>query len=96
MADLIVDGEALKTSIDALARVRDELDHQASGKDENKDIFGQATVNKAMHDFSGNWKIHRGKIKDNVSKLHDKLQQMHDEWDKADASIADGLKTETV
>jgi hypothetical protein len=96
MPDLIVDGEALRTSIDALARVRDELSDQMSGRDENHDIFGQKELNKAMRDFSGDWKIHRTKIKDDVVKLHDKFVEMSDTWDEADGEIAKSISTETV
>ncbi|NIJ05111.1 hypothetical protein [Frigoribacterium faeni] len=96
MPDLIVDGEALRTSIDSLARVRDELSDQMSGRDENHDIFGQKDLNKAMHDFSGDWKIHRNKIKDDVVKLHDKLVEMSDTWDEADGEMAKSISTETV
>ncbi|WP_423922508.1 hypothetical protein ACPEEZ_02880 [Frigoribacterium sp. 2-23] len=96
MADLIVDGDALATSIDNLARVRDELADQMSGRDENHDIFGQRDINKAMRDFSGDWKIHRKKIKDDVAKLHDKLVEMNDTWNEADQEIKKNIQTETV
>jgi len=96
MPDLIVDGEALRTSIDSLSRVRDELGDQMSGRDENHDIFGQRDLNKAMRDFSGDWKIHRTKIKDDVSKLHDKLVEMSETWDEADGEMAKSISTETV
>lgn len=95
MADLIITRAVLEDSTTKLQHISDELEHQRSDDRELDQVYGQHDVQKAMHDFSGDWKIHRNKMKGAVKDLHDKVQKAADNWTAVDQDLHDKLTTES-
>ncbi|WIE64927.1 hypothetical protein DEI99_017090 [Curtobacterium sp. MCLR17_036] len=94
MADLIITRAVLEDSATKLQHISDELEHQRSDDRALTEIYGQHDVQKAMHDFSGDWKIHRNKMKGAVRDLHDKMQKSTEHWTELETDLTDKLDTE--
>jgi hypothetical protein len=94
MADLIVSAQ-LDESAKNTAMILDELQHPKSDDSALDDIYGQGDLKSAMHDFDGDWKIHREGITKNVSKLNDMLSNSMQEWASIQQQLTDGLQTNT-
>jgi uncharacterized protein YukE len=52
-------------------------------------------VYRAMNDFSGDWKIHRDKMKGAISDLRDKMQKATDNWTGLEQDLSEKLSTES-
>jgi len=96
MADLIITKEVLEDSTTKLQHISDELEHQKSDDRALDQVYGQHDVHKAMHDFSGDWKIHRNKMKGAVKDLRDKMQKVTQNWTDLEQDLHDKLTTETT
>ncbi|KQO63865.1 hypothetical protein [Curtobacterium sp. Leaf261] len=96
MADLIITKAVLEDSAAALQHIHDELDHQKSDDGSLAEIYGEHDLQKAMHDFSGDWKIHRGKIRDAVGKLNESMQKSLESWTGLEKGLTDALTTENT
>ncbi|WP_144761325.1 hypothetical protein [Curtobacterium sp. 9128] len=96
MADLIITKEVLEDSTTKLQHISDELEHQKSDDRALDQVYGQHDVYKAMHDFSGDWKIHRNKMKGAIADLRDKMQKATQNWTDLEQDLHDKLTTETT
>ncbi|MFZ7087107.1 hypothetical protein [Curtobacterium sp. RRHDQ10] len=96
MADLIITKAVLEDSASKLQHIHDELDHQKSDDGSLAEVYGQHDVQDAMHDFSGDWKIHREKIRDAVGKLHELMQKSVESWTGLEQDLAGALTTENT
>jgi hypothetical protein len=94
MADLIITKAVLEDSAAKLTHISDELEHQKSDDRELDQVYGQSDVHSAMSDFSGDWKIHRDKMKGAISDLKDKMQKATDNWTSLEQDLHDKLTTE--
>ena len=94
MADLIITKAVLEDSATKLQHISDELEHQKSDDRALTEVYGQHDVQRAMHDFSGDWKIHRGKMTGAVKDLHDKMQKSVENWSALEHDLAEKLTTE--
>ena len=94
MADLIITKAVLEDSAAKLQHISDELEHQKSDDRALTEVYGQHDVQRAMHDFSGDWKIHRNKMKGAVKDLHEKMQKASDNWASLEQDLHDKLSTE--
>jgi hypothetical protein len=94
MADLIITKAVLEDSAAKLQHISDELEHQKSDDRALSEVYGQHDVQKAMHDFSGDWKIHRNKLKGAVKDLHGKMQKATENWTALEQDLHDKLTTE--
>jgi hypothetical protein len=95
MADLIITRAVLEDSATKLQHISDELEHQKSDDRALTEVYGQHDLQKAMHDFSGDWKIHRSKMKGAVKDLHDKMQKSVEHWSALEQDLHDKLTTES-
>lgn len=91
MADLVISQE-LSDSAAKVHAINDELQHQESDKSEYAHVFGESHLQKKFHDFSGDWKLHREKIRKNVDKLDKNLQNSVDTWRDTQQQLTDGLQ----
>lgn len=94
MADLIITQAVLEESTAKLQHISAELEHLKSDERELAQVYGQRDLQKAMHDFSGDWRVHRDKMKGAVKDLATKMQQATDEWTSREKELADALSTE--
>jgi hypothetical protein len=94
MADLIITKEVLEDSTTKLQHISDELEHQKSDDRELDQVYGQSDVHSAMNDFSGDWKIHRDKMKGAIADLRDKMQKATDNWTGLEQDLSEKLSTE--
>ena len=95
MADLIITKEVLEDSTTKLQHISEELEHQKSDSRELDEVYGQRDVHSAMHAFSGDWKIHRDKMKGAISDLRDKMQKATDNWNSLESDLTEKLTTES-
>ncbi|SBN61650.1 hypothetical protein GA0004736_0538 [Curtobacterium sp. 9128] len=96
MADLIITKEVLEDSTTKLQHISDELKHQKSDDRALDQVYGQHDVYKAMNDFSGDWKIHRNKMKGAIADLRDKMQKVTQNWTDLEHDLSEKLTTETT
>jgi hypothetical protein len=96
MADLIITKAVLEDSSAKLQHIHDELSHQKSDDGSLAEVYGQHDVQKAMHDFSGDWKIHRGTITTAVGKLNESMQKSIESWTGLEQGLTDALTTENT
>ncbi len=94
MPDLIITKAVLDDSAGKLQHIVDELEHQKSDDRALSEVYGQRDVQKAMHDFSGDWKIHREKMTGAVKDLQGKMQKSLEHWRALEQDLADKLSTE--
>lgn len=95
MADLIITKAVLEDSATKLQHIADELEHQKSDDRALTEVYGQHDVQRAMHDFSGDWKIHREKMTGAVTDLRDKMQKSVEHWSSLEQDLHDKLTTES-
>ncbi|WIE61534.1 hypothetical protein DEI97_017585 [Curtobacterium sp. MCLR17_032] len=95
MADLIITRAVLEDSTTKLQHISDELEHQKSDDRALTEVYGQHDVQKAMHDFSGDWKIHRNKMKGAVKDLHEKMQKATENFTDLEHDLTEKLTTES-
>lgn len=89
---LLITDILVTDSRDRVGRVNDELDHQKSSDKENRGVFGEKHLESTFKDFSGDWKLHREKLRKNVDKLHQNLVNMNDAFVDVQQQLTDGLK----
>jgi NifU-like protein involved in Fe-S cluster formation len=94
MSDLIITKAVLEDSAAKLQHISDELEHQKSDDRALSEVYGQRDVQKAMHDFSGDWKIHRNKMKGAVKDLGEKMRKASENWSALEQDLAEKLSTE--
>jgi hypothetical protein len=95
MADLIITRAVLEDSATKLQHISDELEHQKSDDRALSEVYGQHDVQKAMHDFSGDWKIHRNKMKGAVKDLHEKMRKATEHFTDLEHDLTEKLTTES-
>lgn len=91
MADLVISQE-LSDSSTTVHAINDELEHQKSDDDQYHGVFGESHIQDAFQDFSGDWKLHREKLRKNVDKLDKNLQNAVDTWNDIQTQLKDGLQ----
>lgn len=91
---LLITDILVTDSRDRVGRVNDELEHQKSSDAENRGVFGEKHLEGTFKDFSGDWKLHREKLRKNVDKLHKNLVDMHDAFTDVQTQLVDALKVE--
>ena len=92
MADLKVDYDQLTASRSALHDLHDEFDHATDLADQTDDIWGNGHVKDAIHEFAGNWKIHKEKLLGKMQKVEDLTGGCIDTFENTDAEIAQGVQ----
>lgn len=85
MTDLKVDYDQLRASASALHALHDEFDHATDIAHEADHIWGNGHVKDAMHDFAGNWKLHKEKLLGKMERSRTSL---------ADASTRSSRRTQ--
>lgn len=78
-----------------VGRVNEELEHQRSSDRENRGVFGERRLQSTFDSFSGDWKLHREKLRKNVDKLHRNLEDMNTAFTDVQQQLVDGLKVES-
>jgi hypothetical protein len=92
MADLKVDYDQLTSSWSALHQLREEFDNATKLADSTDDIWGNGHVADAIHDFAGNWKLHKEKLISKMQKVEDATQGCIQTFQDADGKIAAGVQ----
>jgi hypothetical protein len=88
--DLIVDASLDDTNRD-LKAIHQEFDDADKNAKDDKQIWGQDDVRKAMDDFVNNWYVHRDAINSRLAKLSDRVDKACSTWDDADKQLSDSL-----
>lgn len=91
---LLITDILVTDSKDRVGRVNDELAHQRSSDSANHGVFGERNLQGAFDQFSGDWKLHREKLRKNVGKLHQNLENMNSAFTDVQQQLVDGLKIE--
>lgn len=91
MADLKVDFEQLDASRTTLHDLRQEFGHATEIVADAGGIWGNGHVSSAMSDFAGNWRLHREKLLDRMSKVEEMTAGCIESFRHADEKIATGL-----
>ncbi|MFZ7087104.1 hypothetical protein [Curtobacterium sp. RRHDQ10] len=89
---LLITDILVTDSRDRVGRVDDELQHQKSDDKADRGVFGEGHLEHTYRDFSGDWKLHREKLRKNVDKLHQNLINMNDAFTDVQQQLTDGLK----
>lgn len=90
MADLVVkDLGQLAGDLDSLIG---EFEGALDFQNDDKGLWGQLNANLSMGDFADNWTIHRNKMVDAMKKLRDKVNQVNDDWTKAEQKLLESLQ----
>jgi hypothetical protein len=90
MADLVVkDLGDLANDLDSLIG---EFEGALDFQNDDKGLWGQLNANLSMGDFADNWTIHRNKMVDAMKSLRDKVNQVNDDWTKAEQKLVDSLQ----
>jgi hypothetical protein len=90
--DLVISQE-LSDSAAKVHAIIDELEHQKSDDNQYHGVFGESHLQDAFSDFSGDWKLHREKIRKNVDKLDKNLQNSIETWTDLQQQLKDGLQS---
>ena len=92
--DLKVDATLDQTNAD-LKKIHDEFDNASKNAKDDRNIWGQRDLAKAMDDFANNWKIHRDKINEKLKSLSDKVDKAVAAWDDAENQLSNALKVDS-
>jgi hypothetical protein len=92
--DLVVDG-SLDDTNQHLKSIHDEFKNMKKHTDEDKDIWGQHDLKKAMDAFEHNWYVHRDKIDKRLEDLSKKVDEAVTAWSDADKQLSDNLEAST-
>ncbi|WP_394769103.1 hypothetical protein [Lacisediminihabitans sp.] len=95
MANLIVTAAVLEESTAKLTSIKTEFDHVDDHSHADDSIWGQSALTSAMGKFSGDWKIHRGKISEAVGGLQKKLEEMTAAFTDTEKQLSESLETST-
>lgn len=93
MADLRVDASLDDTNRD-LKSILDEFKNTQKNAQEDKGIWGQSDLAKAMSSFADNWYVHRDALQSRLSKLSDRVDKACSTWSDAEKQLADSLKVD--
>jgi hypothetical protein len=92
---LLITDILVTDSRERVGRVNDELEHQRSSDSANHGVFGERHLQGTFDAFSGDWKLHREKLRKNVDKLHRNLEDMNSAFTDVQQQLVDGLKVES-
>ncbi|MCU1423422.1 MAG: hypothetical protein JWN36_3073 [Microbacteriaceae bacterium] len=86
--DLLVDIRTLQNAETNLAAILDEFKNANEFSDNVADACGNDHLGDKVHDFAHNWNIHRGRMLDAISALHDSVKKIYDSFDETDRKLA--------
>jgi hypothetical protein len=92
MSDLVVKFHELEDSQAALKKIMTEFEHSTDRVDDNDSIWSNHDVKDAMHEFTSNWKDHRGKLLKKMDDAYKHSEKCLQSWLKADSSLAQSIE----
>lgn len=95
MADLKITDDILDELQSGLKSIVDQLNGSTDFSSEIEGLVGHSGLAGKVGDFAGKWKVHRGKMIDGTTGIHDSVAMINSTFDKAEKQLAQAVDSKS-
>lgn len=92
MADLDLNLEDLRALADDLTSIRSEFENADDNAEDAAEATGHDELRDIVNDFADEWRIKRGDMMEDLSKLTDVINQIADSFTELDTELGNALE----
>ena len=93
MADLKISDDILDDLKAGLKSIVDQLRSSANFGHDVANLIGHSELSSRVSSFAGDWEVHRNKMVDATTKVHDEVVTITDKFSEVDGQLKGALDT---